>query len=277
MVDTPIFTILGASGFIGRALATHLSASGRSFSAVTRANPPPPGAHLGHAIYAIGLTADFRSRPFDTVAAHVSRLAEFLEACTFDSFLYLSSTRLYRGALDTNEVSELRIAPADPDRLYDATKLAGEALCLAMPNPAVRVARLSNVYGAGDRSANFLTQVLEEARSSRSVMIRTSPSSAKDYLHVDDACYALCEIATKGRERIYNVASGSNVANSEIAALVERHTGAKVQFERDATEIIFPKIDVRRLASEIAWRPRSLPQSFPDLLSFSAIGPKGDA
>jgi len=30
----------------------------------------------GHVIYCIGLTADFRQKPFETIEAHVSKLAE---------------------------------------------------------------------------------------------------------------------------------------------------------------------------------------------------------
>src|SRR5205814_832902 len=111
--------------------------------------------------------------------------AEVLQNYKFDSFLYLSSTRLYRGAASTQEDAEIPISPSDPERLYDATKLAGEALCLALSRPAMRVARLSNLYGLNNHSENFLSQVLSEALRTRRVTIQTGPQSAKDYLHVD--------------------------------------------------------------------------------------------
>ncbi len=59
------------------------------------------GADLGHAFYCIGLTADFRSRPFETIEAHCGLLKEVLSGSRFSSFVYLSSTRVYaRGKLD---------------------------------------------------------------------------------------------------------------------------------------------------------------------------------
>src|SRR5580704_13059050 len=103
------FTVFGASGFVGARLAQHLKNATHPVNAVTRSNAPPHGADLGHVIYAIGITADFRNRPFDTVAAHVGRLAEVLQNYKFDSFLYLSSTRIYRGAASTREEAEICI------------------------------------------------------------------------------------------------------------------------------------------------------------------------
>ena len=84
----------GASGFIGGALCSHLRTAGHDVQAPARDEIPTGG--LGHVVYAIGLTGDFRSRPLATVDAHVTALTERLRGADFDSWLYLSSTRVYR-------------------------------------------------------------------------------------------------------------------------------------------------------------------------------------
>ena len=61
-------------------------------------------------IYAIGVTADFRTRPFETMEAHVSVLCEILRDARLDSLTYLSSTRLYGGAASTGEGTDFRVA-----------------------------------------------------------------------------------------------------------------------------------------------------------------------
>ena len=88
---------------------------------------------LGHVIYGIGVTADFRTRTLETVGAHVCALVEFIARARFDSLLYLSSTRVYKGAPATDEESPLRVSPSDADDFYNLTKLTGEALCLTNP------------------------------------------------------------------------------------------------------------------------------------------------
>ncbi len=92
------FTVLGATGYIGSRLVAHLQAQGHTVWAPARGDAEVFTRPLGHVMYCVGLTADFRTRPFDTVDAHVGLLAEVLRRAQFESLLYLSSTRVYMGA-----------------------------------------------------------------------------------------------------------------------------------------------------------------------------------
>src|SRR5687768_14738265 len=90
----PMITVLGSQGFVGRHVVQELEQRGLPYFAPPR-EAPLSGTPLGDVIYCIGLTADFRSRPFETVEAHVVKLRDVLEGCDLDSLLYLSSTRVY--------------------------------------------------------------------------------------------------------------------------------------------------------------------------------------
>ena len=99
--------MLGAGGFIGGALVHHLRAQGRAVEPVTRADLPGLLASrrpAGQVIDCIGLTADFRARPLETADAHVGLTGRFLAELDFESFLFLSSTRVYARAEDFPEV-----------------------------------------------------------------------------------------------------------------------------------------------------------------------------
>src|SRR5262245_16564069 len=87
-------TVLGATGFIGSHLAAELRRRGHSPFTPGR-SADLSGADLGIVFYCIGLTADFRSRPLETVMAHVCKLREVLQNCCFELLVYLSSTRVY--------------------------------------------------------------------------------------------------------------------------------------------------------------------------------------
>jgi nucleoside-diphosphate-sugar epimerase len=261
-----MFTIFGAGGWIGSALVRRLAASGQKVRAVFRDDWPADNESLGHVIYAIGLTADFRERPFATAEAHVTVLTRALQSCRFDSFLYLSSTRLYLEAAATSEETALSVRPAHPDNIFNATKLAGEAVCLALPSSDIRVVRLSNVLGVGDRSQNFLPAVLAEARRTGSVTIRTAAESEKDYVALDDVIALLEVIAMQGRHRVYNVASGRNVPNWLIAELLRRHTGVEVTFAPGAPRVAFPPIKIDRIAREFGAPRTPFERLFADLI-----------
>src|SRR5580692_8093898 len=145
------FTVLGGSGFIGGHMATHLRARGYEVDVPPRDTALLYGRNLGHVIYAIGLTGNFRQRPYDAIEAHVNVACRVLQNTSFDSFLYLSSTRVYGGLpadVAGSEETPLDVQPS-ADSLYDLSKLLGESVCMNVTAPAVRVVRLSNVYGRG--------------------------------------------------------------------------------------------------------------------------------
>lgn len=262
------FTVFGASGFIGGALTGHLRAAGHDVRTPARDEIPEPGEDLGHVVYAIGLTGDFRSRPLDTVEAHVTALVDRIRATTFSSWLYLSSTRVYSG-LDSTVVSEESVPLARPtaDGIYDLSKLLGEAVCASRPEPQVRVARVSNVYGPGSHSGTFLGMLLSDVAARRDITIGEGPDSAKDYVAVDDLCRMIGHVSTAGRHRLYNLASGQPVTHAEIGAIIAERTGCSVTFADGAPTRTFPTIDITRIEAETGARPARLTDRLPALLA----------
>jgi nucleoside-diphosphate-sugar epimerase len=225
------------------------------------------GKQLGLVVYAIGVTSDFRQRPFDTVAAHVCRLNEVLRECDFESLTYLSSTRVYHGLQGiADENSRLTVDPQRPDELYNISKLAGESLALASGRP-IKVVRISNVYGPGETSSNFLASVIREAAMTGSVTLETAPESAKDYLAIDDVVRWMEHVTLHGKHQLYNLASGENVTHRALALALSSVTGAKIYFAPNAPSVIHPPISTDRLASEFRVRPRRLWDELSNLVA----------
>jgi len=251
-----MFTILGAKGFIGSRLAHSLTNAGLETYCPARDDAAVFLRELGNVVYAIGVTADFRKRPFDTIRAHVSFLNEVLEKANFTSLTYLSSTRVYSKSATASPQSILFVNPADSSDLYNLSKLAGEAIALNCGRPQVRVVRLSNVVGndmGADKS--FIGMLIDEALHG-AIHLRTSPESSKDYIHIDDVVEILPKIATLGTEKIYNVASGTNTLHRDWIAHLSRITGCSVTMDESAELASFPQIDVSALQNEFSFAPR---------------------
>lgn len=260
------YTVLGASGFVGRHLASALRDAGHQVitparDAVTKLVEP-----LGHVIYCIGLTSDFRTRPFDTMRAHVSVLADVLERADFESLLYLSSTRVYGRSSTGTEETSLTVDVGDPSDLYNISKLAGESLCLSCARSDVRVARLSNVVGDAPDSDNFLFALIREALSGR-IELKSDLGSAKDYILLKDVLAVLPQIAASGRDRIYNVGSGVNLRHEEITERLIALTSCSLSVSPRALRFKFPTIDVTRLRLEFDFRPSSVIDALPTLVA----------
>jgi nucleoside-diphosphate-sugar epimerase len=248
-----VFTIVGSAGYIGTALADRLQAIGHTVGRADR-KTNLFSRPLGHIIFAAGITADFRARPAETVEAHVSLLSNVLQRAEFTSLLYLSSTRVYRRSTSGYESSLFSFCPEDPEDLYNLSKALGESLCLARPDPQIRVARLANVIGEGNMSPSFFESLLRDACRNRRLRFESAPSSAKDFVSLLDVVSVLPEIAVRGKERLYNVASGIAISNAEIAALFES-VGIDVEFTGNSSTQIFPAISIRRLQREFAFVP----------------------
>lgn len=261
-----LFTVLGASGYVGSRLVKRLQADGHLVWAPQRGAPDLLNRPLGHVLYCIGLTGDFRSRPFDTVQAHVSLLADVLEHARFESLLYLSSTRVYMGAASTDEGAVLAVRPDDPSYLYNLTKLTGESLCHACGRPGVRVARLSNVVGPGmdPGSGNFVASLLKDARNGH-VLLQSDPESVKDYIHIDDVVGILPRIAMQGSCSIYNVASGVQTRHAQWLQWLVEKTDCSLAVASQAPLQQFLPIQVQRLRSEFGWQPFLVPQRLENL------------
>ncbi len=260
------YTVFGAAGFIGSSLVAYLRNEGHEVIPVARDQWPEVATDLGHAIYAIGLTADFRSRRLDVTDAHVHLLTRILREHRFESLLYLSSTRVYAGSNSSSEEATLSVSPLNEDHLYNVSKIMGESLVLSDSNPRARVVRLSNVVGVNDRSDNFLNAVIADAVANGKVMFRTASDSARDYLGVGDACKMIAAIASEGKQRIYNVASGENVSNNEIARLLgTRHI--ETVFHLGATKVAYPVIDIGAIRQEFSFSPASFENNFDDIFA----------
>ena len=260
------FTVLGSSGFVGRHLADHLRATGVEVFEPTRGDPELFKRQLGHGVYCIGLTADFRERPFATIDAHVSVLNTILERAEFDSLLYLSSTRVYARSDFANEDAVLSVSSLDPSDLYNLSKLTGESICFASGRSNVRAVRLSNVIGPDTGSSNFIYDISREALSGI-IRLRTHPLSAKDYIGIDDLVGLLPKIAVSGKRNLYNAASGYNVSHKEWIDRLQSLTKCKIEVAENSKIWTFPQIDTTRVVDEFGFRAKPVIEYLPDILS----------
>jgi len=265
-----MITVLGASGFIGSNIVASLGERKMKFDAPLRGENLAT-KNLGHVIYCIGLTADFRKKPFDTVEAHVSKLKFILENCNFESFTYLSSTRLYLKSKSINkrlsEQDDIVLNANDPFDLFGASKITGELLLLNSGKPNVKVVRLSNVFGNDFTSENFITSIVKDVLMSGKVELQTSPDSSKDYIAISDVCNALIKLAAQKSTGIYNLSYGSNTTNEAITNEIVRLTGAKITYSSDAKRVVFQEIDNSKLSNEIDFKPStSIIQGLPQII-----------
>ena len=258
-------TLIGGSGYIGRHLDAILRQRGWDCGIMGRsARWPSQELHLGHIFYCAGLTAGYARLPIDTVEAHAGLLSRVLASDNWDSLVYLSSSRLYdnqplgRGGAESGS---LLLDPAHPRHLFDLSKLLGENLCHVMGHGRARVARLASVYQDDADPDGFLGLLLRKILKTgpgHTIVIDSSPLFERDYVHLDDVLDALIHIALDGNQTIYNVASGVNVRNAELASSLSELTGVRVEFSGSEVPAPAPLVDISAVTTLLGHPPRGL-------------------
>jgi nucleoside-diphosphate-sugar epimerase len=275
-----MYTVLGASGYIGSALARCLTAAGEACFAPKRGDDSLFHRPLGHVIYCVGLTADYAQRPLEAVEAHVGFLRDVLAGAKFDSLVYLSSTRLYdsqpAGGAGTpcREDGDLVLNPNTPRHIYDLSKATGEAMCLQASGGRGRAVRLSCVYGGDIGQDSFLHTTIRKALTHPSLELATAPDTARDYVHLDDVVRLLPEIARRGARGLYNLASGVNVTNRELLAAIGEATGCSIGMTGQGG-VAAPLVSVERLREEFGFRPIGVLGAVPELVRQAAVARGG--
>ncbi|SFD60278.1 Nucleoside-diphosphate-sugar epimerase [Paenibacillus catalpae] len=248
-------TVIGASGFVGSHLTAKLRMLGFDVFCPEKKDPLVYSRPLGHLFYCAGITADFRSRPYDVVEAHSGYISKLLRSAEFDSLLYLSTTKLYLGAASTSEDAPLTVNPNQRDDIYALSKLLGESVCLCSGRANVRVARLSNIVGEDFRSSNFIYSVMKDIVGRGSVTLESTLDSEKDYIRIEDVIDALIQIAIKGKHFIYNVASGVNLTHQQLFDAWSEVREFELTLSPSAARFAFEPITIKRIQEEFGFRP----------------------
>jgi nucleoside-diphosphate-sugar epimerase len=135
--------------------------------------------------------------------------------------------------------------------------MAGEKLCFASDNPAVRVVRLSTVIGFSPNGKSLIPSLIKDALLRGRMHLTISPQSSRDYVAVEDVIDILPRIATEAKRRCYNIASGVNVQLAEIVRLIAGEFQSECDWRNNAPTIVFPVIDTSRVRTEFSFAPRS--------------------
>ena len=249
------YTVFGSTGRIGSYLTKFLIFEGHIVNTPKREEYYNLKNNLGQVIYCNGVTKNFKSRPFDTIQSHVCLLLHLLNENNFESFNYLSSTRL-------TFPKKSKIIKFGPDiygdyeiDIYNASKLAGETLCIESNLPNVKVSRICHVVDPNDKKReNFLSNICGQAKNGK-INIDSTFESKRNYILIDDLAFLLKVIGPFGKKKFYTIGSKNLISNNEILTKLIKLTGCTVKFNTDAQTVLEPEIRISNLIQEFNYNP----------------------
>jgi nucleoside-diphosphate-sugar epimerase len=247
--------LTGATGFIGRRLATRLIARGDSVLAVGRRPCRIAGAEdmqVPH-LEPESIERALERTSFDAVvhlaAAGVNPAdRDEKTLMTMNSILpgMMISIAAKRGAKavvmtgSCAEYQAVRVEEAlteqsalETRKLYGASKAAGGILALAqgaVHHIPVAVVRLFNVFGPGEAPYRLLPSLLQSLIAGRPIGL-SAGTQVRDFIYIDDVCAGLVAVLeTSIRHELpsgaYNLATGKGNTVADFARATSRLTGA---------------------------------------------------
>lgn len=269
-------TVIGARGYVGRALVQALQDRGRTVHVPGRSEESQLRelCEIGDLYYCAGLTADYALSPAATAEAHLGLFSRLLDTLQPRRVVYLSSTRLFdsRAGESVSESTPLLLDPLNPRHLYDLTKAAGESICLAMAGERARVARLSCVWSLETDAPGFLPSIVRRIQaSSGAVSLASHPTAARHYIHRDDLVQALIAMADADHHPAITCLAAEEQAttNQQLADSLEHLLHRSIYFQAPPAErspVPPPSLDLTVMRSLPISGPKPLLEHLVQLL-----------
>ena len=138
-----------------------------------------------------------------------------------ERFVHISTDEVY-GSIKEGSFKETdTLQPSSP---YSASKAAGDLLTLAFHKTydlLTTITRSSNNFGPYQHLEKFIPKMIVRALHNQPLPLYGDGKQIRDWLYVIDNCEAIDIVAWKGTPgEVYNVASGNERTNIEIARLV---------------------------------------------------------
>lgn len=273
--------VTGASGFVGRRLAALLNSRGTrvarwsrpqvdlldaaSVVAASERDAPKTICHLA----ATGVSAA-HAHDSAIIAANLSMTQNLLAAAPEGARIVIAGSMSEYGRAG-------RLAESDrctPRTAYGIAKLASGLYAAAygpLREQRVSIARLFGVYGPGEAPQRLFPSLIDALRRGEPVDL-SEGLQRRDFVHVDDACAALAEIAAvdTGGDPAVNLGTGQAVRVRDVAQWIAESLGASPDLLRFGARPRSPgdedllEADTTRLISLIGYAP---PQRLESVLS----------
>lgn len=157
----------------------------------------------------------------------------------------------------TEDKAPLPISP------YGASKLAGEAYCLAYHGSwglGTVVLRFGNVYGPfSAHKGSVVAKFLKDLSDGKNLVVDGDGLQTRDFIYVGDLCRAIClALESDVCGEVFQVATGTETAISDVAEMTKSVSGSNAAVTHGPTR----QADIRRNYSTIkkirrllGWKP----------------------
>jgi UDP-glucuronate 4-epimerase len=280
--NKPTVLVTGASGFIGRHVVRHLSATHH----VIALDLHPPAAP--HPAGVDGITCDLRDgelpasrfdaivhlaalggvrpsieRPLDYLETNLRGTLHLLDHARQNGtprFIFASSSSVYGPTDGKPSAEDDPLSPCSP---YALTKLQGEQwgrLYAQLHGLDFIALRLFAVWGEGQRPDLALESFRRKILAGETITIHGDGSQRRDLTHVSDVARAVeAAVGWSGSGfEVFNIGTGTNHSVNDMLRAAEQWTGLKAKVEygpEHPADVPATLADVGKADELLGWKP----------------------
>lgn len=192
-----------------------------------------------------GQPSKFLNNQFSTISLNTSVLLKLIQCLDINGkIIYLSSSEVYSGFNGEypNEKDIGNSSPGDIRACYIEGKRCGEAIINTLNNSMISgiSIRLALAYGPGtkDDDERALNQFIKSSINTNNISLLDKGKSIRRYIFIDDAIEMIINIASKGKEDVYNVGGIERVSILELAQTIQNITGCSVTIPKKSNGLI---------------------------------------
>lgn len=254
--------VTGAGGFVGSHLISVLSRiENVEILPLSRSVTPsciqiddyvnsPDGDILFH----VAENANRREVNEDPTFQHASSRTISALIGRYGKIVYASSAAVYGDKEATPRNERASVFRSDS---YNRMKLDAESLILGASNQNI-VVRFSNLFGNGMSKNNVFSDLLQHARKSGSLILK-SPEPVRDFLHVSDAVSATLTLGLSAESGIFNVGSGVGCSIAELAATISHalfNGSISISTSGANDQYSYNVLDISKIQGTNLWEPK---------------------
>jgi len=201
----------------------------------------------------------------------VQSLLDAIRRYPVERFVHISTDEVYGDREGIEPASEESVVlPSSP---YAASKAAADLLCISYRRTyglPVMITRSSNNYGPYQFPEKLIPLLVHSALNGMELPIYGDGKQVRDWLFVEDNCWAIVGVLEKGRiGSIYNIGTSEERANLDvvdgICVVLSEQQGFSLSKLREHVRSVTDRpghdrryaMNTSKISSEIGWRPRT--------------------
>jgi len=172
--------------------------------------------------------------------------------------IYASSSSVY---ISHNSLPWREDAANFPNNYYSVSKLLGEKLFFQehQNGTPLTILRINAPFGVDPRSRTVVNIFLERALKDEDLTLYGSGNRQQDFIHVSDVARAFLTSHLNKKYGIFNVASGRTVTMRELAEIIIDLTGSSSKIihsgKPDSQEGFRVEVDITKARDELGFTP----------------------